>query len=106
MASDRPGKRLPLDPEPRSGPAQQPQTAGIFQQFQTYSALRYSNFRWFWLNGANQAMAQGMQFLILGWLVLDITNSSSQLGLASSLLVFPTSSSRFSAVSSPTAPVD
>ncbi|MCH2502635.1 MAG: MFS transporter [Dehalococcoidia bacterium] len=35
----------------------------------------------FWLNGATQAMAQGMQFLILGWLVLDITGSSYQLGL-------------------------
>ncbi|MQG11876.1 MAG: MFS transporter, partial [SAR202 cluster bacterium] len=32
-------------------------------------------------NGATQAMAQGMQFLILGWLVLDITGSSYQLGL-------------------------
>ncbi len=59
----------------------QPQAAGNFQRFQTFSALRYSNFRWFWLNGATQAMAQGMQFLILGWLVLDITSSSSQLGL-------------------------
>ena len=59
----------------------QPQTAGNFQRFQTFSALRYSNFRWFWLNGATQAMAQGMQFLILGWLVLDITSASSQLGL-------------------------
>ena len=28
-----------------------------------------------------QAMAQGMQFLILGWLILDITDSSYQLGL-------------------------
>ena len=46
-----------------------------------FSALRHSNFRLFWLNGATQAMAQGMQFLILGWLVLDITGSSYQLGL-------------------------
>ena len=47
----------------------------------TFAALRYRNYRWFWLNGATQAMAQGMQFLILGWLVLDITSSSYQLGL-------------------------
>ncbi len=47
----------------------------------TFNALRYSNYRWFWLNGATQAMAQGMQFLVLGWLVLEITNSSYQLGL-------------------------
>ena len=46
-----------------------------------FSALRHSNFRLFWLNGATQAMAQGIQFLILGWLVLDITGSSYQLGL-------------------------
>ncbi len=58
-----------------------PQTSRDSQRFHTFSALRYSNFRWFWLNGATQAMAQGMQFLILGWLVLDITSSSYQLGL-------------------------
>ena len=46
-----------------------------------FSALRYSNFRWFWLNGATQAMGQGMQFLTIGILVLDSTGSSYQLGL-------------------------
>ena len=50
-------------------------------RFQIFSALRYSNFRWFWLNGAAQSMAQGMQFLILVLLVLDVTGSSYQLGL-------------------------
>ena len=44
-------------------------------------ALRYPNFRWFWLSTSSQAMAQGMQFLILGWLVLELTDSVSQLGL-------------------------
>ena len=53
----------------------------IVNRFQIFSALRYSNFRWFWINGAAQAMAQGMQFLVLGLLVLDITGSSIQLGL-------------------------
>ncbi|PKB66836.1 MAG: hypothetical protein BZY81_06175 [SAR202 cluster bacterium Io17-Chloro-G4] len=46
-----------------------------------FRALRHSNFRWFWLNGAAQAMAQGMQFMALGLLVLEITGSSYQLGL-------------------------
>ena len=46
-----------------------------------FRALRYANFRWFWLSTAGQAMAQGMQFLILGWLVLALTDSVSQLGL-------------------------
>ncbi len=57
------------------------QTPEVSQRFQIPSAFRYRNFRWFWLNGATQAMAQGMQFLVLGWMVLDITDSSYQLGL-------------------------
>ena len=44
-------------------------------------ALRYPNFRWFWISTSGQAIAQGMQFLILGWLVLELTGSTSQLGL-------------------------
>ncbi len=59
----------------------QPQTSEVSHRFQVPRAFRYSNFRWFWLNGASQAMAQGMQFLVLGLLVLDITDSSYQLGL-------------------------
>ena len=46
-----------------------------------FGALRYPNFRWFWLSTSGQSMAQGMQFLILGWLVLELTQSVSQLGL-------------------------
>ena len=42
------------------------QTPEVSHWFQALNALRYSNFRWFWLNGATQAMAQGMQFLVLG----------------------------------------
>ena len=56
-------------------------TSAVSKRFQIFGALRYRNFRWFWFNGATQAMAQGMQFLVLGWLVLDITDSSRQLGL-------------------------
>ena len=59
----------------------QSQTSTVSHRFQVLSAFRHSNFRWFWLNGATQAMAQGMQFLVLGWLVLEITSSSSQLGM-------------------------
>ena len=44
-------------------------------------ALRYRNFRLYWFAGIGQAAALGMQFLILGWLVLELTNSPSQLGL-------------------------
>ena len=56
-------------------------TSSVSQRFQTFNALRFSNYRWYWLNEATQGMALGMQFLILGWLVLDETGSASQLGL-------------------------
>ena len=46
-----------------------------------FRAFSYSNFRWFWLNGSTQSMAEGMQFLTIGILVLEITDSSYQLGL-------------------------
>ena len=52
-------------------------------------ALTYSNFRWFWFSTSGQAMSQGMQFLILGWLVLDLTGSTSQLGLTIFLYGIP-----------------
>ena len=34
-------------------------------------------------------MSQGMQFLVLGWLVLEVTNSKTQLGLTVSLYGLP-----------------
>lgn len=58
-----------------------PWLASQKHKFQTFRALRNRNFLWFWLNGATQSMAQGMQFLVLGWLVLEFTGSSYQLGL-------------------------
>ena len=42
---------------------------------------RIRDFRWFWAGSATQAVSQGMQFLVLGWLVLDVTESNTQLGL-------------------------
>ena len=44
-------------------------------------ALRHRNFRLYWFAGIGQAAALGMQFLILGWLVLELTRSPAQLGL-------------------------
>ncbi len=44
-------------------------------------ALRHRNFRWYWLSTSAQASARGMQFFVLGWLVLELTDSVSQLGL-------------------------
>ena len=52
-------------------------------------ALRHRNFRWFWLSGLAQSGAMGMQFLILGWLVLEETGSSSKLGIVVFLFGVP-----------------
>ena len=41
---------------------------------------RASNFRWYWTSSATQAFAAGMQFLVLGWLVLEVTGSKTQFG--------------------------
>ena len=57
------------------------QLAGTLSMPQALGALRYRNFRLYWFAGIGQAAALGMQFLILGWLVLELTNSPAQLGL-------------------------
>ncbi len=43
--------------------------------------LRQPGFRWFWLGSSTQSVAQATQFLAIGWLVLEVTGSSAQLGL-------------------------
>ena len=48
---------------------------------QALGALRHRNFRLYWFAGMGQAAALGMQFLILGWLVLELTRSATQLGI-------------------------
>ena len=57
------------------------QIAAAGQRLQTLRALRYRDFRWFWLSASAQAAGQGMQFLVLGWLILERTESATQLGL-------------------------
>ena len=52
-------------------------------------ALRHPNFRWLWLSTSAQAVGRGMQFLTLGWLVLELTDSSIQLGLVIFLYGIP-----------------
>ena len=51
----------------------------------TFSALRHRDFRWFFLNIGIQSFGQGIQFLGIGWLILDITGEKTQLGLAVSI---------------------
>lgn len=47
------------------------------------------SFRWYWAGALAQAMSQGMQFLVLGWLVLEVTGDKTQLGLTVSLYGLP-----------------
>lgn len=61
----------------------------VRHNLQTFKSLRNRNFRWFWFNGATQSMGQGMQFLTIGWLVLELTGSASQLGLVVFLFGVP-----------------
>ena len=46
-------------------------------------------FRWYWAGSLAQAMSQGMQFLVLGWLVLEVTGDKTRLGLTISLYGLP-----------------
>ena len=57
------------------------QLTSVRHRVQIFRSLRHRDFRWFWFSTTAQAAARGMQFLILGWLVLVLTDSSSQLGL-------------------------
>ena len=51
---------------------------------------RVGGFRWYWLASFTQSVGQGMQFLVLGWLVLELTGSSiQQLGLVVFLYGIP-----------------
>ncbi len=54
-----------------------------------WSSLENRNFRWLWVNTTFQSMGMGMQFFLLGWLVLELTDSSSKLGLVISLYGIP-----------------
>ena len=50
---------------------------------------RQLRFRWYWAGSLAQAMSQGMQFLVLAWLVLEVTDDKTQLGLTISLYGLP-----------------
>ncbi|MCE2457118.1 MAG: MFS transporter [Dehalococcoidia bacterium] len=58
-------------------------------RIQAFSALRHRNFRLYWLSGIGQSAALGMQFLILGWLALELTDSAAQLGIVIAIYGVP-----------------
>ena len=53
------------------------------------SPWRSYNFRWYWTGSATQALSQGAQMLVLSWLVLEISGSSTQVGLVLFLYGLP-----------------
>ncbi len=55
------------------------------RRLRAFSALRHRDFRWFFLNIGVQSFGQGIQFLGIGWLILDITGEKTSLGLAVSI---------------------
>ena len=57
------------------------QITEAWKRLPLFRSLENRNFRWYWYNTSAQATGVGMQFLALGWLVLDLTDSSSRLGL-------------------------
>ena len=56
---------------------------------QAIGALRHRNFRLYWVSGMGLSAAMGMQFLILGWLALELTDSPAQLGVVIALYGVP-----------------
>jgi MFS family permease len=46
-----------------------------------FSALRYRNFRLYWFGQLCSVFSQSMEWIAMGWLVLEITNSPLSLGL-------------------------
>ena len=66
------------------------QISAVGHRLQVVRALRHRDFRWFWISTSAQAVGRGMQFLIIGWLVLELTDSSTQLGLVVFFYGIPT----------------
>ena len=62
----------------------------IGRRLQTFRALRHRDYRWFWIGSNAQALGRGMQFLILGWLVLELTDSAARMGFMIFLYGTPT----------------
>jgi MFS family permease len=65
------------------------QITATSHKLQAVRALRHRNYRWFWFSANAVAIARGMQFLTLGWLVLELTDSAAQLGLTVFLYGIP-----------------
>ena len=76
-------------PDGSTGPVGTATSSRSTSRIQVFSALRHRNYRLYWFSGIGQSAALGMQFLILGWLALDLTDSASQLGIVIALYGVP-----------------
>ena len=54
-------------------------------RLRAFSALRHRDFRWFFVNIGVQSFGQGIQFLGIGFLIIDLGGEKTALGLAVSL---------------------
>ena len=61
----------------------------VTSKLQIFRSLRHRNFRYYWFAGVWQSTARGMQFFLVAWLVLQLTDSASQVGLAVFLYGLP-----------------
>lgn len=53
------------------------------------ASFRYRDFRHLWLSSVVQSVGMGMEFVALGWLVLDVTDSPFMVGVASAARMAP-----------------
>src|SRR5436309_5361947 len=54
-----------------------------------FGALRYRNYRYYWLAQFPSVLAQNMQHVALAWLVYQLTSSPAMLGLAGLMQTVP-----------------
>ena len=53
------------------------------------ASFQYRDFRYLWLSSVAQSVGMGMEFVALGWLVLDMTDSPLWVGVASAARMLP-----------------
>ena len=56
--------------------------ARVLRRVPALRPMRHRNFRWFWFSTLGQSAGLGMMQLTLAWLVLDLTGSITQFGVA------------------------
>jgi len=67
-----------------------PSTAGGKRILEAISALRHRNYRLYWFGQLFSVLAQNMEHVAQGWLVLELTNSPLALGLTGLAQAIPT----------------